>query len=249
MSDPTYPYDYRIIAGSDVRPTIVGGQAVNLWAITFLEDGDPPLSTKYASDDLDVLSGPRVLEFLKGLEPGWRVEKTPFWNFGDGRQAVAYGISHDQRKLLVEVLTSVHGLDPHDLKAIEEIEYAGVTYRLLDPIVLLKAKAANVRDFDQDGIPPRHDRTHLKLVARCWPLYLRRVHAASVDKSEDAQKAAAGVFSRAFDTLQHRKTAEVLADENIDRTALMPSEFGESPNEKIRNAYRHQMPRLRVGKV
>jgi hypothetical protein len=59
-----------------VRPTIVGGQAVNLWAIAFLEDGDPPLSTKYASDDLDVLSGPRVLEFLKGLEPGWRAEET-----------------------------------------------------------------------------------------------------------------------------------------------------------------------------
>jgi hypothetical protein len=36
-ADPTYPHDYRIIAGSALRPTIVGGQAVNLWAITFLE--------------------------------------------------------------------------------------------------------------------------------------------------------------------------------------------------------------------
>jgi hypothetical protein len=108
LSDPTYPHDYRIIAGSDARPTIVGGQAGNLWAITFLEDDDPPLSTKYASGDLDVLSGPRVLEFLKSLEPGWRVEKTPFWNFGGGRQAVAYGIAPDQRKLLVEVPTSAN---------------------------------------------------------------------------------------------------------------------------------------------
>jgi hypothetical protein len=39
-SDLTYPHDYRVIAGSDIKPTIVGGQAVHLWAITFLEPGD-----------------------------------------------------------------------------------------------------------------------------------------------------------------------------------------------------------------
>ena len=51
--DPTYPHDYRIIAGSDLRPTIVGGQAVNLWAITFLEDKTSGITTKYASGDLE----------------------------------------------------------------------------------------------------------------------------------------------------------------------------------------------------
>jgi hypothetical protein len=138
--DPTYPHDYRIIAGSEAKPTIVGGQAVNLWAITFLEPGDPHLTTKYASGDLDVLSTPKILNFLKSLEPAWRVDKIPFWAFGDGR------------------------------------------------------------DLDQVGPPERHDRSHLQLVTRFFPLYLRHIHRSAIENPA-TQNAAAGVFSRAFETL------------------------------------------------
>lgn len=244
ISEPTFPHDYRVIAGSEIRPTIVGGQAVNLWAITFLEPGDPHLSTKYASGDLDVLSSPKILDFLRSLEPAWRVDKVPFWAFGDGREAIARGLAPDNRKLLVEVIKSVHGLDARDLTAVEEIEYAGTIFRLLDPIALLKSKAANVRDLDQLGPPPRHDRTHLHLLAHCFPLYLRQVHAGAVEKPETGD-AAATVFSRAFETLQLRKMAATLLAEGIDRTALMPMECAESPIERIRNAYRWQMPRLK----
>jgi hypothetical protein len=181
--DPTYPHDYRIIAGSEAKPTIVGGQAVNLWAITFLEPGDPHLTTKYASGDLDVLSTPKILNFLKSLEPAWRVDKIPFWAFGDGR------------------------------------------------------------DLDQVGPPERHDRSHLQLVTRFFPLYLRHIHRSAIENPA-TQNAAAGVFSRAFETLNHRPTAKTLATEAIDRATLMPPEFAESPNEKIRNAYKWQFPKL-----
>jgi len=124
-TDPTYPHDYRIIAGSAVRPTIVGGQAVNLWSITFLEPDDIVLSTKYASGDLDVLSSPSVLAFLKSLEPDWRVDRIPFWAFGDGREVIARGLASDKRRLLVEVIKSVHGLEDRELQAVEELDYAG----------------------------------------------------------------------------------------------------------------------------
>jgi hypothetical protein len=242
--DPTYPHDYRLIAGSELRPTIVGGQAVNLWAITFLEPDDQQLSTRYASGDLDVLSKPRILEFLKSLGPAWQVDKIPIWAFGDGREAIARGLAPDNRKLLVEVIRNVHGLDSNDLKAVEEIEYAEATYRLLDPIALLKAKAANVRDFDQEGPPERHDRTHLQLLARCWPFYLREIHAKAITNPA-AEMSAARVFSRAFAALQHRKTSDILTKEGIERPALMPGELVESPIEKIRNAYMWQLPKLR----
>ncbi|MGH8018924.1 MAG: hypothetical protein ACREIA_11630 [Opitutaceae bacterium] len=77
---------------------------------------------------------------------------------------------------MVEVLHSIHGLKKEDLARVETIEHRGDNYRVLDPVVMLKAKAANVRDINQDGPPPRHDREHLQLVARCVPLYLRDVH-------------------------------------------------------------------------
>jgi hypothetical protein len=242
-TDPTYPHDYRIIAGSEVHPTIVGGQAVNLWAITFLEPEDVVFSTKYASGDLDVLSSPKILAFLKSLEPAWRVDRIPFWAFGDGRDAIARSVAPDNRRLLVEVIKGVHGLDDRELQAVEELEYGGVIYRLLDPIVLLKAKAANVRDLNQSGPPERHDRQHLQLIARCWPPYLASIHAKAL-ASPEAQPAAVRIFSRAFAVLQHRATAATLAAEGIDRLALMPADMADSPVEKIRNAYSWQLPKL-----
>jgi hypothetical protein len=202
------------------------------------------LSTKYASGDLDVLSSPAVLAYLKSLEPDWRVDSIPFWAFGDGRDAIASSLAPDNRRLLVEFIKNVHGLNSRDFEAVEELSYGGTTYRVLDPISLLKAKAANVRDLDQAGPPERHDRAHLQLVARCWPLYLLRLHEMALARPE-ANDAVSHVFSRAFEVLQHRQTASTLATVGINRAALMPPSLGESPIDKIRRAYQWQLPRLR----
>ncbi|HEX3729278.1 MAG TPA: hypothetical protein VHV47_05710, partial [Opitutaceae bacterium] len=126
-----------------------------------------------------------------------------------------------------------------------EIEYAGTSYRLLDPIALLKTKAACVRDFDQKGPPERHDRAHLQLIARCWPYYLRSIHARALEHPE-GQANASRIVSRAFDTLQNRQAAEILAREGINRVDLMPPEFAESSIDKIRAAYRWQLPRIQT---
>lgn len=243
--DPTFPHDYRVIAGTEIKPTVVGGQAVNLWAITFLEPGDASMiSTKYASGDMDILAGPKVIEFLKTLEPDWRVDRIPFKIFGHGLEAVAHGIAADRRKLLVEVLKHVKGLDARDIAATDEVFYAGATFKVLDPIALMKAKAANVRDLDQEGPPPRHDVAHLQLIARCVPHYLRRAHALALEKPEAAGEVAA-TFSRAFQALTHRQTREGIAKAGFNPVAVIPSEFMESPIQSIRNAYRYQMPRVR----
>lgn len=55
-----------------------------------------------------------VIEFLKKL-PGWRCEPASLRNFGDIRIGAARGLASDGRKLLVEVLHRVQGLDPQDL--------------------------------------------------------------------------------------------------------------------------------------
>jgi len=89
----------------------------------------------------------------------------------------------------------------------------------------------------------RHDRAHLQLVARCWLPYLTNVHDRAL-ATPAAQDAAARIFSRAFTVLQHRPTAATLAEEGIDRAALMPSSAADSSIEKIRNAFRWQLPRL-----
>ncbi|EIP98718.1 hypothetical protein OpiT1DRAFT_03185 [Opitutaceae bacterium TAV1] len=226
----------------EVKPVVVGGQAVNLWAIAYLEEGDPLVAaTKYGSGDMDVLQESRVIEMLRNL-PGWEYKRTPLWQFSV-RTGQATGRSPDGRRLLVEILAKVNGLEKNEIKH-AAIDYGGAVYRLLDPISLLKAKAANVRTIRQDGEPPRHDREHLRLVAQCFPKYLCDTVSAAVGGGFEDERDAKVTISRAFAVLQDSKTARVLLAEEISPASLMPPELADCPIEPIRRAYQHQMPRL-----
>jgi hypothetical protein len=161
----------------------------------------------------------------------------------DSRLGALRSVTPDGRPLLVEILHSVHGLDNSDLEAAAYLESEGVVYRVLDPVAMLKAKAANVRDIDQVGPPIRQDRAHLQLVARCVPEFLHDVHRnATADGTRE--KEALAVISRAFKTLQSEKTAETLQAEGIAPSSLIPAEFKESPLLRVRRACTWQFPRL-----
>jgi hypothetical protein len=244
----TFPHDYRaLFVGADA-PTVVGGQAVNLWAIVYL-DRDVRNRVVHGSYDMDVVSGAKALAFLKRL-PDWKFSPTPMKHFGVGITAKLQSIAPDGRLLLVEVLHSVPGLDAADLRRVSEVEVGGIKYRLLDPIAMLKAKAYNVRKFKQDADPPRHDREHLELIARCVPEFLRELHdgARRLQQSVDpdakaAIENAADAVRSAFATLSDKTTAATLRAQGIAPEALIPPEFKDSPIAKISNAWKHQWPR------
>lgn len=232
----TAPHDYRVICERQPAPTVVGGQAVNLWAINYLAHTVP--TDSLVSKDLDVVASKEALASLKQV-PGWVFQPRQMRNWMDSRLGALRSVTPDGRPLLVEILHSVHGLDKSDLEAAAYIKSAGVVYRVLDPVAMLKAKAANVRDIDQAGPPPRQDRVHLQLVARCVPAFLRDVHQNAV--SDPArEKEALAVVSRAFKTLQNEKTAQTLHAEGIAPTSLIPVEFKESPLARIRAAFAWQ---------
>ena len=245
--DSTFPHDYRLICAGRDAPTVVGGQAVNLWAISYLERKTVDLRAEdYGSKDLDILADKKVIDHLKTV-PGWVFKPNNSKNWTDSRQGFLHGTSEDGRKLLVEVLHSVHGLEKSDLARVETVEHRGHQYRLLDPVVMLKAKAANVRDLKQDDTPPRHDRLHLQLVARCVPLYLREVHQAAVQNPAN-EKESLNVVSYAFKTLQNEKTAQTLLAEGIAPASLIPAELRDSPLPRIRSAFEWQF-RLLAGEA
>ena len=241
--DQTFPHDYRLICAGREVPTVVGGQAVELWAINYLAEGDTDLrSDQFGSKDLDILAEKKVIDYLKTV-PGWTFKPNDSRSWTDSRKGFLHSTSEDGRKLLVEVLHRVHGLEEADFAHVETIEHQGNNYRLLDPIVMLKAKAANVRDITQDGNPPRHDRIHLQLIARCVPLYLRGIHDGAV-ADPSMEKEAMAIVSRAFKTLQNSKTAQTLQREGIIPASLIPQEFAESPLPRVRTAYEWQYKKL-----
>lgn len=173
-------------------------------------------------------------------------------HFGIGITARLQSVTPDGRRLLVEVLHSVAGLDSADLRRTSELTADdGTIYRLLDPIAMLKAKAYNVRHFKQDDDPPRHDREHLEVIAKCFPEYLREVHETAVRllsgraaAAKEAEKEAAAAASAAFATLTEDSTASTLRKQGLAPEHLIPPEFEQSPIEKVANAWRHQHPRL-----
>lgn len=236
----TTPHDYRVVCEWQPTPTIVGGHAANLWALNYLPD-EPRASL--ISKDLDIVIDPDGLVTLRRI-PGWIFKPRSIENFKDTRMGSLLSASPDGRPLLVEVLHSVHGLDSSDLKRAASIEVGNVVYRVLDPVVMLKAKAANVRDLPQAGDVPRHDRPHLHLLARCVPLYLRDVHQAAVGKRM-TEKDASTVVKHAFNTLQSPDTADVLMAEGISPAGLIPREWENSPLPRIRSAFEWQYARLR----
>jgi len=233
----TTPHDFRVVCEHESAPTVVGGHAVNLWAINYLSKQVP--APDLVSKDLDVIVSDEGLPKLKRV-PGWVFQPRDNKNWMDSRLGALRSTSPDGRPLLVEILHKVHGLDRADLEAAAYIKSQGATYRVLDPIAMLKAKAMNVRDIPQDGPSPRQDRLHLQLIVRCVPEFLRDVHqSAAVDSTKEKQ--ALEVFSRAFRTLQDKKITSTLIAEGIAPRSLLPAEFAESPLERIRKAYQWQM--------
>lgn len=238
----TAPHDYRVICECDPAPTVVGGQAVNLWAINYLTPEVP--KENLVSKDLDIVASKEALAKLKRV-PGWVFQPRQTKNWMDSRLGALRSASADGRPLLVEILHSVHGLDKTDLEAAAYIKSEGVVYRVLDPVAMLKAKTANVRDIDQVGPPVRQDRLHLQLIVRCVPEFLRDVHQSAVT-DRGREKEALTVVSRAFKTLQNAKTAQTSQAEGILPASLIPGEFAGSPLPRIRSAFEWQF-RLLAG--
>lgn len=69
----TRPHDYRVLLEACPGLTIVGGQAINVWAITYL-DPEQAAQTGLGSHDLDVLARMKVAEIIAAL-PGWKSER------------------------------------------------------------------------------------------------------------------------------------------------------------------------------
>jgi hypothetical protein len=136
------------------------------------------------------------------------------------------------------------GLDKEDLAATRVIEKDGVRFHVLDPIAMLKSKAVNLRELKQDGDPPRQDREHLQIVAICFPRFLQAAHdqTKSVVEMHDEFSA---VVSRACRTLSEKRNAATLRQNGIKPRQLMPN-LQDSPIEKVRTGYQHQLPRLRA---
>jgi hypothetical protein len=165
---PRPPGDFADALATPAPVLLVGGQAVNLWAI-YYEDRTRDLAP-FVSRDVDVLGDRQTLTDLAatiGAKPQFFPLKPP-------SNEIGVVIAHDDsgQAMLVEVLRNVHGVTNEELRdsAFEmAIGSKSVRVRVPGPVALLKAKIANASDLPQSG---RQDARHVLILAQLMPAFL-----------------------------------------------------------------------------
>jgi len=168
------PGDFAAVLKADEPLFLVGGQAVNLWALYYHErtvDLSP-----FVSRDVDVLGNRETVSMIAriaGVKPHFFPMRPPTNEVG-----TVIARSTDGQPLAVEVLSHLHGISNEDLHHPQYticIGDNGVRVHVPGPIALLQVKIANVADLSQAG---RQDKHHVRILARLMPAYLADVQAS-----------------------------------------------------------------------
>lgn len=179
---PRPPEDFAPLLATQEPVLLVGGQAVNLWALYY---GDRTVEmAPFVSRDVDVLGDRATLEALgkvAGTRPQIFPIRPPTNELGVVITKDANGLP-----LLIEVLRHVHGVSNEELREPAYTMALGKTHvRVPGPIALLQAKIANVSDIAQTG---RQDARHVTILARLMPAYLAALQTAAVEGRMEERK-------------------------------------------------------------
>ena len=155
---------------------IVGGQAVSIWADRYLAV-EPELHQylPFTSKDLDLLGDLHDLHQLAKVT-GFKMVTAP--------QKVLIPSTgflemprQDAQPVKIEILKRVYGITNQEAQDTAlMVEKDGVRYRVLHPIMLLKAKVETAVHLPQDkpGME-RQDARHLKMTIHVCPQFLDRI--------------------------------------------------------------------------
>jgi hypothetical protein len=186
MAEPTVLGDFGEIVGTIIEgkpPLIVGGHAVNAWAMFFLPRITAELTQfqPFTSKDLDLLGTRSLLDALHSRFGGL-LEVSPPRTPVIGRIVVKM----HGREFKIEVLHSIRGLpESADSEAVQLV-IEGIHVRVPRPPHLLQAKLANVATLDQSD---RQDVRHVQILILCTREFL--VDALSAAESGEISERAA----------------------------------------------------------
>lgn len=171
------PEDFASVLATETPLLVVGGQAVNLWALAYL-DRTAELAP-FTSRDVDILGDAATLAEL-GRLAGVRPQRFPL-RPPTNEVGVVIARDRSDQPMLVQVLRHVHGATNAEISDPAYIMALGpksVKVRVPGPIALFQAKLANVTGLNQTG---RQDGRHVVILSRVLPAYLDDLQAAARD--------------------------------------------------------------------
>lgn len=217
---------------------IVGGQAVNLWALYYSGVADE--YAPFVSRDIDVLGDRETLKQIAqvaGLKPNFFPIKPP-------SNEVGYIAPKDKsdEPVLIEVLRWVNGASADELTAdsvVMGIGAAKVPVRVPSPVNLLKAKLANLDTVNQRG---RQDAKHVYILFRILPHYLNGL-IASIKSGQRTERSIVNILTTLLEIISNSQNNETLKELKLEPADLF-SGIPEDEYPKIANFIRHQLPRV-----
>ncbi len=240
-TSPRPPDDFAATLDTPQPVLLVGGQAVNLWAI-YYESRTKNLAP-FVSRDVDILGDRETLAQVAeaiGCRPQFFPLKPPSNEVG-----VVFANSRSGEPLLVEVLRYVHGVTNEELReSVFEMEIGAKPVRVLvpGPIALLKAKIANAADIPQSG---RQDARHVLILLELMPSFLTDL-LSSVLKGRMSERDFINRLESLLAVVTTPKARSVLSSLKISPASLFAELEGKSLS-KLEAFLRKRLPRALAG--
>lgn len=239
MAEQRTPGDFDEVLCLPEQPLIVGGQAVNIWADFYSEiDARLEALKPFVSKDADVFGDRAMAERLAAASK-WRL--TCYYEPRSVGLAMLTKELPNSERLTVEIISSVNGLTPKELADPDIIQLrTGKIYRLPSPIVLLKAKLANVAQIDQSR---RQDVRHVRMLIPCTREYLRGSHVDTL-AGRMSGRDLVNLFEAARSLCLEARNAELGRKHDFNLADVFPMEFSHSPIVKVARFYENRMTGL-----
>lgn len=216
---------FRAISLQKETVILVGGHAVNVWALSYrdrLGDVLTPL-LPFTSGDMDVYATRNALMGLHEALGGRLLLSGPR-EITDGTLIV--GVEPDTREL--DVLRSVNGLPKLDAQDAIPLVVCGHAVPVLFPHLLLQAKLENALRLDQRE---RQDVKHVRIMALVLREFLREV---VITASAENEKYALPLLRRALSVLMSENSREFTRRHGLSFDGVMPeTELRASPLRKL----------------
>jgi hypothetical protein len=212
---PRPPEDFAAVLATKEPVLLVGGQAVNLWALHY-HDRTADLAP-FTSRDADVLGDAETLAEL-GRLAGSKPQVFPL-RPPTNEAGVVIAKDAAGSPMLIEVLRQVHGANKTELTSPVYTMALGenqVPVQVPGPIALLQAKLANVADLNQAG---RQDGRHVLILLCLLPAYLAELQQAAIE-DRLAERTLIEFLERLLAVVTAGKARKVLRDLNTDPRGL-----------------------------
>ncbi len=236
-AEPRPPEDFAGLLATQEPVLLVGGQAVNLWALYY--QSHTANLAPFVSRDVDVLGDRETLTALGQIAGA----KPQFFPVKPSTNEVGVVIAKDSHgvPLLIEVLRYVHGVSNEELREpVYTVALGDVKVQVPSPIALLQAKIANVADLAQSG---RQDARHVLILAQLLPAYLRDLQQAAVAGGLP-ERQLIDYLERLLGVITTAKAKKVLERLKIDSAALFAG-LGDQTLPKLAAFLQKRRPRAR----